>query len=44
MEIMVNILMALLAGIVGLSIVIGFSVMVQGVVQIDKVIRKGLRK
>lgn len=44
MEILINILMALLAGIVGLSIVIGLSVIVLVVVQIVKVIRKGLRK
>lgn len=44
MEVLVNILMALLAGIVGLSIVIGLSVIVLVVVQIIKAIRKGLRK
>lgn len=44
MEMLVNILMALLAGIVGLSVVIGLSVIVLVVVQIIKAIRKGLRK
>ena len=44
MEIMVNILTALLAGIVGLSIVIGLSVIVLVIAQIVKAIRKGLRK
>lgn len=44
MEVLVNILMALLAGIVGLSIVIGLSVIVLVIAQIVKAIRKGLRK
>ena len=44
MEVLISVLMALLAGIVGLSIVIGLSVIVLVVVQIVKVIRKGLRK
>lgn len=44
MEILISVLMALLAGIVGLSIVIGLSVIVLVVVQIVKAIRRGLRK
>lgn len=47
MEVLVNILMALLAGIVGLrivSIVIGLSVIVLVIAQIVKAIRKGRRK